>query len=771
MTRQPDSATVDTTVDAPPWRFQRADGPAKVSGSAQYVADLTLPGQLVGAFKYSNVAHARIRSIDTSAARELPGVFAVLTADDVPDVMHGLGVVDQRLFAKDVVRFKGEIVAAVAAIDHATATAAIAAIGIVYDPLPVVNDLAAAIAAGAPLVHTEWEQYEVRHPIAMRPNVASFSSISRGDADDALAVADHVVTSRYRCDPAHAVPIEPRAVLARWEGESVTIWSSTQVPFTARAGVCETLQLPANRVRVIVPHLGGGFGGKCGFHIEAHVAALARKARRPVKVVFTRHEEFTAPDHRRESMTLEITSGVTSDGVIVARRGRILIDNGAYTGDAFFFSQFAAMHLGGPYSIPNVHIEASLVYTNRQPSGSVRAPTAPQTCWAVESHTDEIAELIGIDAIELRRRNLVGDGRPTITGQDVGSVGLRRCLDHVVTASGYGSDLPPGEAIGVGISWWPSNQIASGAYITMHQDGSCQIITGAQECGTGAVMTLRQLAADELGLDPNDFELVYQDTGVGPYDFGSSGSQTLVNNGRAVVEGARDVARQLKDLAADSLEAAAADIVLEAGAAHVAGSPERSITIAELAKIGAGGQLLLGRGSGELQPPPRPSGADCVGDIGLSAWMGPQFACHAIRVRVDRDTGVCRVLEAWTSHDSGTIINPVGARGQVEGGVVMGIGQALSERTVYDENAQQLNTALLEYKLQTAADAPLIHVHFVEDGDPGPGPFGAKGLAEAPNVPTPAAIANAIARVIGRHVDELPMTAERVWSTVEAPAP
>ena len=266
--------------------FVRADGPDKVTGTGRYTADLTLTGMLVAKFLYAEVPHARIVELDTSAARAMPGVFAVLTHEDVPDVLYG-SVRDRRLFAKDVVRFEGEVVAAVAAIDEVTANGALDAIEVRYDPLPAVADVEAALESDAPLIHEEWESYEAPG-VERDGNVASFTSLSRGDVDAGLAEADVVVTSRYVADASHAVPIEPRAILAQWEGDKVTIWSSTQVPFAARDGVCETLRLPTNRVRVIVPHLGGGFGGKCGFHYEAQVAALARAARRPVRLVFSR---------------------------------------------------------------------------------------------------------------------------------------------------------------------------------------------------------------------------------------------------------------------------------------------------------------------------------------------------------------------------------------------------------------------------------------------------------------------------------------------------
>ncbi|MEZ5341877.1 MAG: molybdopterin cofactor-binding domain-containing protein [Acidimicrobiales bacterium] len=361
-------------------RFVRADGPDKVTGTGRYVADLTLTGMLHAKFKYAGISHARIVAIDTDAARSMAGVVSVLTAADVPDTRYSPGVADRYLFAHDVVRFDGDIVAAVAATSPEIAMAAVEAIVVTYEPLPLVTDLEAALDESSQLVHRDWKTYEAGETVQGH-NLASFSSLERGDAAAALADADIVISSRYVADGSHAVPIEPRGVVAQWEGDKVTIWSSTQVPFDARAGVCETLGLPTNRVRVIVPHLGGGFGGKCGFHFEAHVAALARAARRPVRLLFSREEEFRAPDRRREGMIIDITTGLRADGTIVARTGNLLIDSGAYIADGAFFPQLAAMHVAGP-KIPAIKINSSLVYTNHQPSGSVRAPTAPQSCWA-----------------------------------------------------------------------------------------------------------------------------------------------------------------------------------------------------------------------------------------------------------------------------------------------------------------------------------------------------------------------------------------------------
>ena len=745
-------------------RFDRADGPDKVTGTGRYAADMSLTGMAFAAFKYADVAHARLISVDTTFAETMPGVVAVITAEDVPDTHYSPVIPDRRLFADGTIRFEGEIIAAVAARTPEQARAAADSIVVKLEELPPIIDLEAAIAEGAPLVHEDWQTYAVTGDTVRDGNVCSFSSISKGDVEAGLAEADHVITSRYEADASHAPPIEPRAVLAQWQGDKVTIWSSTQVPFDARAGVCETLGMPTNKVRIIVPHLGGGFGGKCGFHFEAHIAALARAAKRPVKLVFTRREEFLAPDRRREGMIVELTTGVRNDGTIAARKGRLLIDNGAYAADAAFFPQLAAMHAAGPYKIDHVHIEASLIYTNRQPSGSVRAPTAPQACWALESHTDEIARQLEIDPVAFRKLNGVDEGDTGAAGQVYDAIGLQACIDAAVENATPTEGLGPDEAVGVAIGWWPSFPGPSGAIVRLDDDGCGQIVTGAQECGTGAVMTLRNLAADELGMQPGDFEIVYQDTAAAPYDTGATGSQTLINNGRAVIGAAQRIAEKLRELAAAELEADPDDIVLAEGAAHVAGTPAKLVTITELAGIAAGAELLVATGSETPAPYPELT-TNCVGDQGVAAWAGPQFSCHAAHVRVDRETGVVRVLDISAAHDSGTILNPLGALGQIEGGIMMGIGQALTEGTRYDDTGRQRNPGLLEYKLQTAADAPTVRTCFIEPGGEGAGPRGAKGLAEAPNVATAAAIANGIAQVLGRPVRQLPMTAERVWAT------
>jgi CO/xanthine dehydrogenase Mo-binding subunit len=748
--------------------FLRPDGKEKVTGSGRYTADLSLTGQLHAKFRYADHTYARILSVDASRARALPGVMAVLTHEDMPDVLYGDLAQDRRLFAREAVRFEGDIVAAVAALTPEIAAEAAAAIEVEYEPLTPVSGIEAALETDAPLIHEDWKSYEADEALGRNGNVLGYSTIVKGDADAAVETADVVVRGRYVTDASQGAPIEPRALLAQWEGDRVTVWSSTQVPYASRAGVAHVLQIPQSHVRIVVPLLGGGFGSKCDFHYEGHVAALARAAGRPVKLVFSREEEFIAPDHRREGMVIELETGARRDGTLVARRGRLVLDGGAYCGEGGFFAQIAAMHACGPYVIENVNVESSLVYTNNQPSGSIRAPTAPQVCWAVEQHMDELAEALQLDPVELRRRTLIQEGDEGPTRQVFGPIAIKETLERALELIEPEGDLPADEAIGVSCGWWPSFGNPSGAYVKLNGDGSGAIVTGAQENGSGAVMALPLLVAEVLGMKPSDFSILYQDTDAAPFDSGSSGSQTTMNNGRAVVEAAGEVRDTLLDLAAEKLEVAREDLELADGQVRVVGSPSKAVEISELAGSGA---QLLGKGSGPVpeEPPCHPEG--CLGRLGLESFLEPQVFTHAVRVKVDRQTGVVRVLQVAAAHDSGVIINRVGATGQVYGGVVMGIGQALLEASQLDADGRQRNPHLLDYKLVTASDAPRIDVAWIETPAENGGPKGTKGVGEPPTVPTPGAIANAIARVVGARVRELPMTPERVWAAGAEAAP
>jgi len=738
--------------------FVRQDGKEKVTGTGRYTADLSFTGMAHAKFRYADHSHAKILQIDTAKARALPGVVAVVTQADLPDVRFGGFVQDRYLFAKDVVRFEGEIVAGVAALTEEIAAEAARLIEVEYEPLPVISDFVEAMSPDAPRVHEGLAGYEKDENIVADGNTMAYHTIVKGDADAAMDGAEVVVKSHYRSDASQGVPIEPRAVVAQWQGDKVTVWSSTQVPYAARAGVAQTLEVPEADVRIIVPLLGGGFGAKCDLHFEGQVAALARAAQRPVRLVFSREEEFKAIAQRREGISMDFETGVTRDGKIVARRATLILDKGAYCGEGGFLGQMAAMHACGPYQIDAIKIESHLNYTNNQPSGSVRAPTAPQVCWGLEQHMDEVAAAIDMDPVELRRRTLIEEGAEGPTRQVFDHVGVKDTLEKAVEMIDYGRELPEDEAIGVAIGWWPCMPAASGAYVQMNGDGSATIVTGAQENGSGAVMAMPMFVAQELGIDPNDVSVIYQDTDVAPWDMGSCGSQTTFNSGRAILAAAQEVREQLLDAAAEQLEADRGDLELIEGNARVKGSPERSVAVADLVgEIGT----VHGKGSGEVLDAPTGDTGGCVGRLGNETFLAPQLITQAAHVKVDRETGVVRVLRVAAAHDSGRILNKKGADGQVYGGVVMGVGLALSEGTMLDDHGRQRNPHLLDYKLVTCSDAPQIDVEWIEYDSVGP--RGSKGVGEPPQVPTAGAIANAIAKVIGSHVDELPMTPERVW--------
>jgi len=741
----------------------RADGVEKVTGTGRYTADLNLTGQLYAKFRYADHPHARITRIDVSKARALRGVLAVITHEDVPDVKYGGMVQDRRLFAKEKVRWEGDIVAAVAAATPEVAEEAAALIEVDYEPLPPIVDFEAGMDESSALVHEDWETDSGDENLGRNRNTLGYSTIVKGDAAAAMADADVVVRGKYLTDCSQGVPIEPRAVTAQWQGGKVTVWSSTQVPYAARSGVAHTLQIPESNVRIVVPLLGGGFGAKCDFHFEGHVAALARAARRPVKLVFSRREEFVAIGHRREGMVIELETGARRDGTLVARRARLVLDKGAYCGEGGFFAQMAAMHACGPYKIENVDVHSYLNYSNTQPSSSIRAPTAPQVCWALEQHMDALARELGLDPVELRRRTLIEEGAEGPTRQVFDELGMKETLERAVELIGYEQELPDDEAIGVACGWWPCFGASAGAYVNLNADGTATIVTGAQENGTGAVMALPILAAEQLGMKPEDFSLLYQDTDAATWDMGSCGSQTTFNSGRAVVEASLDLRDQLLDAAASELEVDKGDLELVDGAARVKGASDKAITIADLAGTGT---TFHGKGSGEVPEAPECDAEGCVGRLGNESFLAPQLITHAAHVKVDRDTGVVRVLRVAAAHDCGTIVNPIGANGQVTGGVVMGVGQALSEGTQIDENGRQRNPHLLDYKLVTSADAPQIEIAWVETPTPGAGPKGSKGVGEPPCVATAGAVANGISKVIGRPVTHLPMTPERVWATI-----
>ena len=750
-------------------RTRRFDAYEKVTGRARYLADLTLPGMLHGALLLSEHPHAYLREVDTSAAEAMPGVHAVVTHRDVPDLRYGAVVKDQRLFVKvgEKATHLGDVIAAVAASSPAAARAALAKIKVRYEPVTPIFDAEEALRAGAELIHPDIDDYEAAPGTIKRGNDCGFNELNKGDIAAGFALADVDVEERYVADHSHPAAIEPHGVLATVETDGrVTVWSSTQVPSFARSGIAETLELPMSKVRVIVPALGGGFGGKCEFSIEAHAVALAKKAGRPVRLILSRADEFIVPNMTRHGAVLELKTGVKSDGTIVAREARVILDTGGNAAHGPVISEIATMLAAGPYRIPHLRIEGHAVYTNKISAGSVRAPSGPQVCWAVEQHTDSIAQALKMDPYQLRMKNVVEEGDTGPTGQVFGPIGLKECLEKAAGLIDWQgrSGVPDGEGIGIGVGWWFSASNPSAATLKLNEDGTVTLHTGANENGSGAIQGLLHIVASEMAVPLDDVSVVYQDTDVGAWDGGSSGSQTLFSVGRAILGAAVDLRTQIFDVASSVLEVDAADLELREGTVGVMGAPQRSITMGEVgAKAFEIRGTLIGRGTVAALPMPPDAGASCSGRIMFQAFLAPTFCAHAARVRVDRDTGNVAVLHAAAVQEVGKAINPVGIEGQMEGGLVHGIGSALTERTHFVEGRMQ-NAGFTDYKLITAADAPTISIGIVET--PSEGPLGLRGVGEPPVIAITGAIGNAIRAATGVVVHNMPMTPVRVLGAI-----
>jgi len=747
-------------------RTKRFDATDKVTGKARYLADISLPGMLHAALTLSEHAHAVVLAIDTTAAEAMPGVKAVVTYRDVPDLRYGALIKDQRLFVKEgeAVTHLGDIIAAVAATTPEQARAAADSIRVAYEPLPAVFDPEAALQPDAPRVHPNLDTYEANASVIKSGNDCGYNRILKGDIEQGFRDSDLIVEDRFVVDHSHPAPIEPHGVLASVDADGrVTAWSSTQVPYIARSGIAETLHLPLSRVRVIVPSLGGGFGGKCEFGIEAHAVALAQKAGRPVRLVLTRAQEFIVPNMTRHGVVAHFKTGVKSDGTMVAREATLILDTGGNAAHGPVITEIATMLAAGPYRIPNLKIEGHTAYTNKISAGSVRAPSGPQVCWATEQHTDSIAAALRMDPFELRMKNIVVEGDTGPTGQVFGPIGAKECLQRaaeLVDWSRHGS-MPDGQGLGIAIGWWFSASLPSAVTIKLNEDGTVTLHTGANENGSGAVQGLLHLVADAMQLPIEEVSVIYQDTDVGGWDGGSSGSQTVFSVGRAIDAAATDLRRQAFEVASLMFEADPADIELRAGRIGVKGSPQRTLRLAEIATRAQDVTgPLVGRGSVAAQPMPPEAGASCAGRIVFPAFLAPTFCAQAARVQVDAATGVVSVLEAVAAQDVGRSINPVGIEGQMEGGLVHGIGNALTERTHFRDGRME-NAGFMDYKLVTAPDAPAMKLAIVETASE-EGPLGARGVGEPPVVAIAGAIGNAIRAATGAVVTEMPMTPWRV---------
>lgn len=718
----------------------RVEGAEKAGGRARYAYDVRLPGQLYARVLRSPLPHARIRSVDTGRAARAPGVRAVISLADAPAIEWYDG---SALFDRTV-RFVGDEVAAVAAESEEAAEDALALIDVAYEPLPFVLDLEAALRPGAPRVRAGGN-------VAGEPKV-----YRRGDIETALQQADVVVDETYATQTALHNCLEPHGCTAAWEGERLVLWDSTQAIFDVREEVAAKLGLPEHRVRVVKQHMGGGFGSKQVAWKHTVIAALlARRAGRPVQLMLDREAENLAAGNRNATRQ-RVCLGATRDGRLTAIAARIEQAAGAYMvgGEG---SNTAAIYQT-LYRCPNVATEQVTVYTNTGPAVAFRAPGHVEGAFALESAMDELARALGLDPLELRRRNHAREdqrrGRP-YTSPD----SLALCYDRVDEAFGWSRRRKPAatgpQRRGYGFAahdWGGAGYPPGYAWVKLNGDGTVEVLTGTQDIGTGTRTGLTQVAAEELGLPVEAVVLHLGDTGTGVYAPVSSGSATQATIGPAVRAAAAEAKRHLLAAAAPMLEAAPDDLRVRDGVISVVGAPDRALRVADVTRRIAP-YMIQGHGARG----PNPGGKSVR-----------TFGAQCVEVEVDVETGEVRVLRVTASHDCGRIVNPLLVDSQVCGGVIQGIGFALMEERVVDgRTGVVLNANLEEYKVPTAADVPSIVHARLDVPDPEANPTGAKGIGEPPLVPTAPAIASAIFDAVGVRLREAPLSRRRLLEALE----
>jgi CO/xanthine dehydrogenase Mo-binding subunit len=749
---------------------ERADGRLKLAGQAEFTGDIRLPGMLYGAVLHSPVAHARIVSVDTAEAEELSGVVAILTGDDLSDLdpYYGHALRDRPIVAIGKVRFAGEPVAVVAAESQAAADTAVTRINVEYDELPVAASLDKALAPGAPLIHEEPARPGSAHGLGKLPdrdgNVCYRYSFRRGDTERAFAEAAVVVEGEYTFPAVYQYSMETHTTIAHWHGGELTLWSSCQHPFLVRQEIAVLFGLPLDRVQVIVPFLGGGFGSKSYTKMEPLTTAIARKAGRPVRILNGVHESMITT--RRHNMTCRMRTAAAADGTLLGRTAEAWLDTGAYADNGPRVTATAGDAAPGPYRWQAVEVKAHCVYTNTGPAGSYRAFGATHLQWIAESQVDEVARQLSVDRLEIRRRNLLRPGEEVRPGGKPLDADLVGDVEKAAAAIGWteGSRerevVPSGKRRGRGVS---VGLLAAGAHpvsmatVRMGPDGAVTVLVGTTELGQGARTVMAQIAAEVLHVPPGQVVVRGTDTRYTPYDRSTGASRSTTVAGLAVQRAAQDVLDALLETAAARLEAPPQLLTPVAGA--ISDDAGRAMTHAELvrARFGFDGGELIGHG--RVQP---------EGGSGSYA-EGPVFweVCVAgAEVEVDLETGVIAVLRTSSVADVGQAINPQLVTRQDEGATLQGLGNALFEEMNFAADGMLLNDTLLSYRIPAFTDLPAsMTCTIVENGD-GPGPFGAKGCGEGALAAVPAAIVNALADA-GVPMNTLPLTPERVWRRIQ----
>lgn len=744
----------------------RRDARDKLQGRTRYTVDSVRPAMLHAVQVRASAASARIVRLDTSVARQMPGVRAIATAADAPG-RHGIGIADHPLFAADIIRYDGEPVAAVAADTLEQAQAAAEAVVIELEPLPAVLTMRQALAPDAPLLHRDWESYEVLLEGASRGgNVAWEATVVRGDIEAAFARDDvTVVESEFRVGRQNHVSFEPRAVVASYEDGRYHIETSTQVPWTVRNVTAKVLGIPASRVRVTVPPVGGGFGLKFDCSLEPFAAILAQKSGRPVRLVNSRQEEMLTC-LARENAEIRLRSAISPSGEIVGREAVVLMDCGAYGGEQVFLSTMTAHTLGGNYRLGSVRIASRAIYTNTPPNGAFRACNGVYNTFALERHTDEICAAIGMDPLEFRRRNVLGDGDLGSTGQVFEGNVLGPMLERMEEMR---SAKPPLDDLGDGRLYGRATTVGtwfifvgpSSATINLNADGSATLITSGVEIGSGTmVQALPQIVANELGLQPEDIVVKGADTDAAGYDLGVGGGRTTVSVGAASRAAAIDVREKLLTVASQMLQTPPEQLVVGGGRVEIAGVAGSGTTIAKVVQQAHKDVGPLA-GNGSFTKPGVEAMAGCAMGHFIDAIDIPVFAVHDCEVAVDPDTGHVEVLSYRVVQDVGRALNPRAIHGQIQGGVVQGLGYALHEEMTVGPDGCIQQASLETYRLPLAQDVVPVEISLFE-GAPSIGPLGTKGAGEVPILNVAAAVGCAVANATGKRVQQIPLTPPRV---------
>jgi 4-hydroxybenzoyl-CoA reductase alpha subunit len=758
--------------------MRKIEGLDKSTGRAVYTDDIVLPGMLHGKILRSPHPHARILSTDTSEAESLPGVHAVITGRDMPTTY---GIIpwtpDEYPLCVDRVRYIGDGVAAVAALDEDTANRALGLIRVEYEELPAFFDpREAADADGStPYIHDAKKE-------GWNGNVTKKVQLEFGEVDELMDASDVVVEGEYFFEGSTHTPIEPHCAIGLWDGVGkLTVWSATQVPHYLHRELARVLEVDQAHVRVLQPLVGGAFGGKSEpFDLEFCVAKLSMVSGRPVKILYTREEVFYA--HRgRHPFHMKYRTGVTKEGKLTAVDAEILLDGGAYASFGLVTTYYSGQLLCAPYTMPAYRFDSTRVYTNKPACGPKRGHGSVQPRFAFEIQMDKLAEKIALDPIEFRRRNFIGSNTRTVNELRITSNGFLECLESVESASAWGQkfrQLPFGRGVGIAGSTYitgtnypiyPNEMPQSGVQMQIDRSGRVAVFSGASEIGQGCDSMVAYIAAEELGVPLDYVRVLRGDTDFTPVDLGAYSSRVTFMVGNAAIDAARKLRTLVQEAVAEAWEVKPSEVLLAGGFALWAPDTERQMPVREAFNLAETKFGTLGS-TGSYNTPKDVHGEYRGGTIGASPAYS--FTAHVAEVEVDVETGVVDVRKIWVAHDCGRALNPVLVEGQMEGSAYMGFGEALMEEQIYksaDQGRAGLHNApsLLDYRIPTSLDTPELQSLIVESIDP-EGPYGAKEAGEGPLHPSIPAIANAIYDAVGVRLDSLPFSPPNVWRAIEA---